>query len=316
MHSPSQNPRGGAVGRWAGWSLVAAIAVAVAGLLLERTGVAPFAGGLLLAFGEAALVGGLADWFAVRALFGHPLGVPLPHTALIPRNRRRIVAELRALVENEWLPRPMLLDRVRSFDFIGNAFLPFVHSHKETLQDLWRTVARNVVQDVSPEQVAGFLARAAARALQTDDVVTFLATAARRARQEGWLEPLMRQWLTRLEEWAAAPESHAVIHAHLERAGTLYRGQGWFKSLTYQVAEVFGGLDLHAAATLLQNEIGRFAREQGGDEGHIRRVLSEGLEHIEQKLRDDPSFVRGLRTFLVETSDTGTLPVLFRPVLT
>ena len=38
------------------------------------------------AFAEAAMVGGLADWFAVTALFRHPLGLPIPHTAIIPRN--------------------------------------------------------------------------------------------------------------------------------------------------------------------------------------------------------------------------------------
>jgi uncharacterized membrane-anchored protein YjiN (DUF445 family) len=176
-------------------------------------------------------------------------------------------------------------------------------------------VARDVIVNVSPEQTAGFLARAAARALETDDLVTFLAAAAKRAREERWLEPLMQQWLQRLEAWATSEESHAVIHAHLERAGAAYRGQGWFKSFTYQVAEVFGGVDLHTAATILQNEIARFAREQGADEGHVRRVLSEGLDQIEHKLRDDPTFVRGLHAFLVEISDSGTLPVLFRPVL-
>jgi uncharacterized membrane-anchored protein YjiN (DUF445 family) len=40
------------------------------------------------AFAEAAMVGGLADWFAVTALFRHPLGLPIPHTAIIPRNPR------------------------------------------------------------------------------------------------------------------------------------------------------------------------------------------------------------------------------------
>ena len=40
------------------------------------------------AFAEAAMVGGLADWFAVTALFRHPLGLPIPHTAIIPARMR------------------------------------------------------------------------------------------------------------------------------------------------------------------------------------------------------------------------------------
>ncbi len=46
--------------------------------------------GFVKAFAEAAMVGGLADWFAVTALFRHPLGLPIPHTAIIPRNKDRI----------------------------------------------------------------------------------------------------------------------------------------------------------------------------------------------------------------------------------
>ncbi len=46
--------------------------------------------GFIRAFAEAAMVGGLADWFAVTALFRHPLGLPIPHTAIIPRNKDRI----------------------------------------------------------------------------------------------------------------------------------------------------------------------------------------------------------------------------------
>src|SRR5579872_7406089 len=132
------------IGWWASLSLLLALVLAVAGVIAEHFGV-KFWGGLLLAFGEAALVGGLADWFAVRALFVHPFGIPFPHSALIPRNRRRIVAEVRSLVENEWLPRPMLISRVRGYDFVGEAILPFIGSHKETLRGLLRTVARNVV---------------------------------------------------------------------------------------------------------------------------------------------------------------------------
>ena len=46
------------------------------------------------AFSEAAMVGALADWFAVVALFRHPLGVPIPHTAIIPQNKERIADNL------------------------------------------------------------------------------------------------------------------------------------------------------------------------------------------------------------------------------
>src|SRR5438876_8793 len=83
--------------------------------------------------------------------------------------------------------------------------------------------------------IAGFLARAAGRALETEQLAPFLAEVARRAREGAWLEPIIREWLRKLVEWASSEESHNVIHRHLEEAGRAYRTQGWFKSFTYQV---------------------------------------------------------------------------------
>ena len=58
---------------------------------------------LVHAGSEAALVGGLADWFAVTALFRHPLGLPFPRTAVIPKNKDRIGAGLGQFVERNFL---------------------------------------------------------------------------------------------------------------------------------------------------------------------------------------------------------------------
>ena len=61
--------------------------------------------GLTSRFAEAAMVGGLADWFAVTALFRHPLGLPIPHTAIIPRNKDRIGEALAGFIRENFLIR-------------------------------------------------------------------------------------------------------------------------------------------------------------------------------------------------------------------
>lgn len=65
------------------------------------------------AFSEAGAVGGLADLFAVVALFRHPLGVPIPHTAIIPANKDRIAENLGQFVEQEFLTRENIRNRLR-----------------------------------------------------------------------------------------------------------------------------------------------------------------------------------------------------------
>ncbi len=79
--------------------------VAMAALFLVSRHLAPaYPGwGFVQAFSEAAMVGGLADWFAVTALFRHPLGVPIPHTAIIPRNKDRIGDTLAQFLRTNFL---------------------------------------------------------------------------------------------------------------------------------------------------------------------------------------------------------------------
>jgi uncharacterized membrane-anchored protein YjiN (DUF445 family) len=70
----------------------------------------------LKAFSEAAMVGGIADWFAVVALFRHPLGIPIPHTALIPSNKDKIGENLGNFVSDEFLTREKLEVKIEQFN--------------------------------------------------------------------------------------------------------------------------------------------------------------------------------------------------------
>jgi uncharacterized membrane-anchored protein YjiN (DUF445 family) len=73
--------------------------------------------GYVRAFAEAATVGALADWFAVTALFRHPLGLPIPHTAIIPRRKDEIGDSLAGFVEAHFLSEEALAPRLERADF-------------------------------------------------------------------------------------------------------------------------------------------------------------------------------------------------------
>ena len=72
--------------------------------------------GYLAAFAEAAMVGGLADWFAVTALFRHPLGLPIPHTAIIPANKDRIADSMAAFLRANFLTPQVVARRLQRLD--------------------------------------------------------------------------------------------------------------------------------------------------------------------------------------------------------
>src|SRR3954453_13487873 len=73
------------------------------------------------AFAEAAMVGGLADWFAVTALFRHPLGLPIPPTPIIPRNKDRIGEALANFLKENFLIPAVVARRMRNIDLAGAA---------------------------------------------------------------------------------------------------------------------------------------------------------------------------------------------------
>ncbi|MXO75303.1 DUF445 family protein [Altererythrobacter aerius] len=92
--------------------------VAMAGVFVlssQYLGVHPSVG-YVRAFAEAAMVGGLADWFAVTALFRRPLGLPIPHTAIIPENKDRIADTMAAFLQDNFLTPAVVARRMQDMN--------------------------------------------------------------------------------------------------------------------------------------------------------------------------------------------------------
>ncbi|MFT3834276.1 MAG: DUF445 domain-containing protein [Micropruina sp.] len=115
--------------------------------------------GFVNAGAEAAMVGALADWFAVTALFRHPLGLPVPHTAIIPRRKNDIARNLQSFVTENFLTEEIVRERVAATD-VGTRM-------GHWLQD--QTHATRVVAEGSR------LARVALSRITDDDVTHLVA---------------------------------------------------------------------------------------------------------------------------------------------
>ena len=98
--------------------IAAAIIFAVAWYFEKQPGSAGI-WGYIRAAAEAGMVGGLADWFAVTALFRHPLGIPIPHTALIPTKKDQLGASLADFVQHNFLNPEVVRGRIASMDPAG-----------------------------------------------------------------------------------------------------------------------------------------------------------------------------------------------------
>lgn len=95
-----------------GMLLLAAVIYLISTALAARHPALPY----LAAFAEAAMVGALADWFAIVALFRRPLGLPIPHTAIIPKNKGRIADNLGSFIQGHFLSTERILGKIREFN--------------------------------------------------------------------------------------------------------------------------------------------------------------------------------------------------------
>lgn len=177
--------------------------------------------GYVKAFAEAAMVGGLADWFAVTALFRHPLGLPIPHTAIIPRNKDRIGDALANFLKQNFLIAPVVARRMRTIDMAGavGRFLQapqgqetrIRHGASRLLADLFESldderlgglVKTSIANRIRKMEVSPLLGHALASAINEDRHVPMLeATIRWTARALDANEGLIREMVHKRANW-------------------------------------------------------------------------------------------------------------------
>src|SRR5437764_6912997 len=123
-------------------ALAALVLAGMLGLFVTAKALLPIhpAFGFVAAFAEAATIGGLADWYAVVALFRRPLGLPIPHTAIIQSNQHRIADKLGEFIEVHFLEAGPVEAKLRQIDF-GSFIADWLRDRKRS-EDLARFALR------------------------------------------------------------------------------------------------------------------------------------------------------------------------------
>jgi len=131
--------------------------------------------GWLHAFAEAGMVGALADWFAVVALFRHPLGIPIPHTAIIPRRKDEIGDSMAQFVAEHFLHPDVVRQKLESVNLAKNTavWLKSPQGHDRVL-DLAMSMIRWMLGALHEEQVRNFISRIGSRQLEQLDLAPLL----------------------------------------------------------------------------------------------------------------------------------------------
>jgi uncharacterized membrane-anchored protein YjiN (DUF445 family) len=168
--------------------------------------------GFLAAFAEAATIGGLADWYAVVALFKRPLGLPIPHTAIIQSNQQRIAEKLGEFIERNFLESGPVEAKLRQIDF--GAFVADWLRDRKRSEDLARFVLRLLPEAFSATETSGlmkFIARRVTTQLLSIDLAPLAAGTLRGFVQEGKHEGLLDDILRVVHQTLTQAETMAVI---------------------------------------------------------------------------------------------------------
>jgi uncharacterized membrane-anchored protein YjiN (DUF445 family) len=200
--------------------------------------------GFVAAFAEAATIGGLADWYAVVALFKRPLGLPIPHTAIIQGNQHRIADKLGEFIEAHFLEPEPVEAKLRQVDF-GSFIADWLRDRKRSA-DLARFTLRLLPEAVSATENSGlmtFISRRIASQLQAIDLAPLAAATLRAFVAEGRHQGLLDDFLRAMHEMLTRAETMAMIRekvrAELPTLLKLYRADKFLVNKIVASASAF-----------------------------------------------------------------------------
>jgi len=264
-------------------------------------------GGLLLAMAEAGIVGGLADWFAVTAIFRRPLGLPIPHTGLIPRNWELMAARVGVMVGGRVLTKDYVREEIGRVDLADWLARGAERVSRADLERATRVVAGWAAEQLAPATTAELLARAR-RALAGQAVAPLLATALRVARHQGWDQRMLDGALTVVAEAMERPEFRTAVGEVIDDLLARYRERlGLYPRLWLGLASLLGVLDRDRLVAALHAGL----REVAKDRDHPLRAQGvEVLADLERRLTSDAALIARVEAAKAELLAAPAVAVL------
>ncbi|HEU4439618.1 MAG TPA: DUF445 domain-containing protein [Methylomirabilota bacterium] len=283
--------------RLASLVLLTAVALAAAAIPFRAT----WWGGWILAIAEAGIVGGVADWFAVTALFRHPLGVPVPHTAIIPANWELLAERVGTMVGDRVLTKDYVIDEISRFDLADLIARGASHVKPDDLESAVRAVARWAAGQISPEatrDLAGWLTRLA----RSQPVAPLLATGLEVARKQGWDQRVIQAAAAALVEALERPGFRAAVGDLVDEVVAGYRARmSLYPRLLVGLASAFGLIDRERLLAVVRQALQRIAADP---DDPLRARLTEMLGALPGRLRHEPALAARVEAAKEELLDS------------
>ena len=241
-------------------------------------------GGWILAIAEAGIVGGLADWFAVTAIFRHPMGLPIPHTALIPANWELMAARVGTMVGSRVLTKEYVTQEIARVDV---AALIARGAERLTSRDFdvaTRELARWLADEMSPKAAGDMITRL--RDLLLDrPLAPALATALQMVHRYEWDQRIVTALAGALAEAFDRPAFRATVGELVDDLLARYRERmGAYPRFWIGIASMLGLIDRERVLSALQAGLRQVAQEP---DHPVRRRLTEAMTELPGRLRAD-----------------------------
>lgn len=237
--------------------------------------------GYIGAFAEAAMVGAIADWFAVTALFRHPLGIPIPHTAIIPRKKEQIGENLSNFLEHNFMSYEVVHAELARIDFAGSA------ASWLSQPDNANAVARQVTSAVP----------ALLRMVEDKDAALFLRDALAGALKDVRLAPLLAQLLSVL---VAGRQHHVLLERLLGFiANALEENRPFIRQKVHENSPKWLPRMIDEKLyERLMNGVHNTLEDIEREDSQWRERFQQATEDLIDKLANSPQYEEKLRTLL------------------
>ena len=244
------------------------------------------------AFSEAAMIGALADWFAVVALFRHPLGIPIPHTAIIPNKKNTIADSLAEFIRDKFLATESLINKMREFN-PAQRISTFLSSEKNA-DSVASGVGRILVDSlnfIDDSRVRKIIHAAINNRIEKLDLANTTAQILDALRKENRHQYVLDDVLRRLAAWLSIPESQAKIASAIDK---------WVNNEYPMLSRMIPNREqfMTGAGEKIASRINIFIQEVNADPGHeLRSKFNDSLNEFTAKLRHDDALRGRIESF-------------------
>lgn len=232
-------------------------------------------GKLLMGGFEAGLVGGLADWFAVTALFRHPLGIPIPHTALLPKNRDKVTGALINMLENDWLTKESIMEKFKQIPILEKIIETAEKGlHSDAVKNSIHRFSLEMARKIDVERFAPMIEKEIKDMLLSADSSDLLQKVGSHILEKEYDSAAFDYVLQETEKWAADAEAKMVLGKLGKQAIDTTESDGLLK---FAIQSFSNMITEEKVGTILQSFILKRMKNLQQDDNRYRHMILDKL---------------------------------------